>query len=186
MNKIVIVAGLMLYTCTAWSLSSLDSGKFSLSRTLNGKEFTISLNDYKRFADEYVNVTGDSDLSPCLGWSSFTKISRTHIDMCTRAEKLGYSIQVLSQFKASTLNDSRCLGKMKYSLQIMPGTRPALLPENVRLVQTEFCLNADGRTVSYDSYIEEGPHKGLLFPFIAVEFKKLIPDLIKSIQALVR
>ncbi len=188
MKRIVIALASALvsifFACEAWPISPLDAGKFSLYRSINGKEFTSLLSNYARFADAYVNVTSDSDLSPCVGWNSFTKISPTHIDMCTTANKLGYSIQVISQFRATALTDSRCLAKMNFALQIMTGTRPNLLPDNVRKVQTEFCLNPGGRVVTYNSFIEEGPSKGLLFPFIAMEFKKLIPDLIKSVQTM--
>ncbi|HAZ14477.1 MAG: hypothetical protein A2X86_00270 [Bdellovibrionales bacterium GWA2_49_15] len=184
MKRIIAVVAITLISSSAWSLAPLDSGTFSLRRPLAGKEFSASLRDYKRFADAYVSVTSDSDLTPCPGWSSFTKINSSYIDMCSVTAKLGYSVQVISQFRAGQVTDSRCLSKINYTLQIMTGTRPNLLPDNVRQVQSEFCLNPGGKTVTYNSYIDEGPHKGLLFPFIALEFKKLIPDLIKSVQAL--
>lgn len=161
----------------------LDAGQFFLSSKTTFPNFKNKLNDFKNFMQVYLDQSSESGLEICQGWSDFAKINSQSADLCTTTNKLGYDVVVLSRFDLKAITNSLGDSCMQYKLTILPGTRPELLINNVASLTTDFCLAKDGRTVNYATEIEAGRKKGFLYPMIAIEFKKLIPNLVNAVRS---
>jgi hypothetical protein len=182
---VVFIMSLFVYTsvqAAPQAVSVMEKGQVTLSQSFDFATLSENLMSLENFNHIYREETSDMGFNLCSSWSDFSVISSDHIDLCTSTTRMAIRVNIVSRFTASSQESAA--GKcVSYKVKFMPGTQSILL-DNVDGLMTEFCLEPNGKTLSYTSTIINGRNKGLMYNLIYGEIKKMIAPLLRTVKRL--